>query len=80
MKLLRYGKPVHERAGLQDAAGGIHDLSAHIIDLAGDAPLPEACPAAGSGMPPAFLKGAETLRRPGDAPDMQTTPVQRTAA
>ena len=41
MKLLRYGAPGREKAGILDVDGNIRDLSAAIPDLAGDALLPE---------------------------------------
>lgn len=41
MRLLRYGPPGREKPGLLDAAGRLHDLSAHIADLSGTALLPD---------------------------------------
>ena len=40
MKLLRYGKPGHEKPGLLDAEGRIRDLSAHVTDIGGEAISP----------------------------------------
>ncbi|WP_207101387.1 fumarylacetoacetate hydrolase family protein [Paracoccus shandongensis] len=41
MKLLRYGAPGAEKPGLLDADGGVRDLSAHVVDIAGAALSPE---------------------------------------
>ncbi len=41
MKLLRYGPAGHEKPGLLDGHGRIRDLSAHVVDIAHDALLPE---------------------------------------
>lgn len=40
MKLLRYGKPGHEKPGLLDDDGRIRDLSAHVADIGGEAISP----------------------------------------
>ena len=41
MKLLRYGRPGHEKPGLLDAEGHIRDLSGVIADIAGETLVPE---------------------------------------
>lgn len=41
MKLLRYGPAGKEKPGMLDGSGGIRDLSAVVLDIAGDAILPE---------------------------------------
>lgn len=41
MKLLRYGPSGQERPGLLDAKGQLRDLSANVVDIAGDVLLPE---------------------------------------
>lgn len=41
MKLLRFGAPGAEKPGVLDAEGRVRDLSAHVIDIAGDTLLPE---------------------------------------
>ncbi|HEY4081473.1 MAG TPA: ureidoglycolate lyase [Burkholderiaceae bacterium] len=40
MKLLRYGPSGHEKPGILDAQGRVHDLSAHISDLSGEVLTP----------------------------------------
>jgi ureidoglycolate lyase len=41
VKLLRYGPKGREKPGLLDKDGQIRDLSAHVVDIAGDALLPD---------------------------------------
>jgi ureidoglycolate lyase len=41
VKLLRYGPKGREKPGLLDKDGQIRDLSAHVLDIAGDALLPD---------------------------------------
>ncbi|SNR25117.1 fumarylacetoacetate hydrolase family protein [Puniceibacterium sediminis] len=41
MKFLRYGPAGAEKPGMLDASGGLRDLSAHVMDLAGISLLPQ---------------------------------------
>ncbi|MGP4805501.1 fumarylacetoacetate hydrolase family protein [Agrobacterium cavarae] len=41
MKLMRVGRPGHEKPAILDAEGKIRDLSAHVKDIGGDAISPE---------------------------------------